>query len=207
MACLNYGIQTSLARSYCQTLFNSLWHGPASPWCKISYKTVERIPAGHLSLQHREIHLSPHQELRFLDFCKLLLHSFTLCSDIRGNMRSYLLFFNTLICLENVGDLVMVNCYDDAVFSFFSYTPVDVPYSVFGRGAEKQSYSLFTQETEEHRSQNLFSLFLPVLKHGILVISASRLQHTLHGCSHKMNFLQFRLLQIPVRKQDIFFSF
>lgn len=121
-------------------------------------------------------------------------------------MRSYLLFFNTLICLENVSDLVMVNCYNDAVYSSFSHTPVDVPYSVFGHGAEKQSYSLFTQETEEHRSQNLFSFSLPVLKRG-RVISTNRLQHTLRGCSHKMNFLLFRLLQIPVRKQDIFFSF
>lgn len=122
-------------------------------------------------------------------------------------MRSYLLFFNTLICLENGGDLVMVNCYDDAVFSSFSYTPVDVPFSISGHGAEKQSYSLFTREAGEHRSQNLFSLSFPVLKCGIPVISTSRLQHSLHGYSHKMNFLQFRLLQIPVRKQDIFFPF
>jgi len=38
-------------------------------------------------------------------------------------MRSYLLFFNILICLENKGDLVMLNRYDDMVFSSFS-TPL-----------------------------------------------------------------------------------
>lgn len=58
-------------------------------------------------------------------------------------MKSYLLFFNTLICLGNVGDLVMVNCYDDVVFFSVSYTPVNVPYSILGHRADKQSYTLF----------------------------------------------------------------
>lgn len=134
-----------------------------------SCQTVEMIPAGHLSLQHGEIHLSPQEQLRFLDFCKLLLQSFTFSSDIRGNMLSYLFLLNTLICLENEGHLLVVNCSNNEVFSFFSDIPVDVLYSGFGHGVEKQNYRLFTWETEQNWCQNLSCLsprtemYMPVI--------------------------------------------
>lgn len=158
--------QSFSCQKCCQTLINGLWHGPVSSWCKISCQPVEMIPAGLLSLQHGEIHLSPKEQSRFLEFCKLLLQSFTFCSDIRGNMLSYLFLFNTLICLENVAHLLVVNCSNNDVFSFFSDTPVDVLYSGFGHGVEKQNYRLFTWETEQHWFQNLssLSLSLQVLK-------------------------------------------
>lgn len=57
------------------------------------------------------------------------------------------------------------------------------------------------------------ALSLPVLKCRIPVISTSRLQHILHGYSHKINVVQVRLLQMPIKKQlfsvlkDLFFFF
>lgn len=46
-------------------------------------------------------------------------------------MLSCLFLFNTLICLENVGHLVAVNCYNNEVISIFSDTPVDGLHSRF----------------------------------------------------------------------------
>lgn len=65
-------------------------------------------------------------------------------------MLSFLFLFNALICLENVGHLVVVNCYNNEVFAIFSDTPVDGLYSGFGHGVKKQNYRLFTWETEQH---------------------------------------------------------
>lgn len=140
----------------CQTLINGLWHGPVSSWCQISCQTVEIIPAGHLFAAWRNSPLTPRtiEIFRFLQAAPVVFQ----CSDIRGNMLSCLFLFNTLICLENVGHLVVVNCYNNEVISIFSDTPVDGLHSGFWRWGQEAELRLFTWETEQHWFQNLFSL-------------------------------------------------
>lgn len=154
--------QSFSCQKCCQTLINGLWHGPVSSWCKISCQPVEMIPAGLLSLQHGEIHLSPKEQLRFLEFCKLLLQSFTFCSDIRGNMLSYLFLFNTLIFLENVAHLLVVNCSNNDVFSFFFWHPCGctiVWFWAWGWEAELQTLHMGDRTTLISESVLSLSLF------------------------------------------------